>query len=253
MSRGPGYIVRHHSNIDTIGSNRIPENFELGNYINIGQDWPKTRGTIQRKFLADSLTPVIWCSDYPDDGYFDLRFDIIGSNFNGFNYNGLYGLVVKENVNEDISNILEVALQKFAQDNKVNSIVCISVLDRLVSNISDLENNPGDDVSRKVDYFYTPPERSNFFQGYIPKNNKLYTYPYCMLEVNSNSGEIQRFSLEDFPEYINHGRVPFQGFMDTSPNPTAVFTPIGYRMGTNHPNYNYPPGKQNILHLILAN
>lgn len=244
MIRGPGYVVRQHTNVDAIGSNRIPESFELGNYVTIG--YGVGRDSNNKPFLRDQMQACIWCSDYPKDPWITSNMDIIGSNFNGLNYNGLYGLIVKSGLSP-VSTVLESMFEKFATDNKTNAIVAVTMVDRnLVSPSAAGENSPGQNYCIRHTYTYTPPSRSEFFEGYIPKNKKLYSFPYCMLEVNSMSGGIAQFSLEDFQSYIEDGNIKFQGFMDISPNANACYAPLGYRMHDynnqvtkNSPNYNY--------------
>lgn len=63
--------------------------------------------------------------------------------------------------------------------------------------------------------------RPNNLNGYVPRNKKLLTYPYCYATFNP-SGNIYRF--EDF---IN-GSLKFKVMSEINPNPQVKFIPLNY-------------------------
>ena len=56
--------------------------------------------------------------------------------------------------------------------------------------------------------------------GYVPKNNKLFTYPYCFLYVTNLMGNSATYKYE----YFNSANCVFDFAMDMSPNPTGMLT-----------------------------
>lgn len=61
--------------------------------------------------------------------------------------------------------------------------------------------------------------------GYIPKNKKLLTYPYCYLGFNPQNGNKKVYRYEDFEE----NSINFKILSEINPNPTVQFIPEDYR------------------------
>ena len=73
--------------------------------------------------------------------------------------------------------------------------------------------------------------RGTSFQGYVPKNNKLYNYPFCMLEVQAPSVK-QEFALEDFRPGTGaeqEDRISFSLYSVQAPVPQAYLIPKHYQ------------------------
>lgn len=77
---------------------------------------------------------------------------------------------------------------------------------------------------------------------YIPINNKLYTYPYCHINVSNNQGVISQYKFEDF---YNTNSPTFRWVGNYFPNINCMLFPINYKhtsVGYNEgvPLTNYP-------------
>lgn len=68
------------------------------------------------------------------------------------------------------------------------------------------------------------PNRTGTLDGYKPRNNKLYTYPYTRILCVSPSGNKQAYSYENF----NNGVGKFKVKMVNYPNPAWLLFPLGY-------------------------
>ena len=64
--------------------------------------------------------------------------------------------------------------------------------------------------------------------GYVPRNQKLRTYPYMYVAFNPNAGNGKIFRYEDF---VN-GTPEFNIISEINPNPTVCFIPQNYRGAT---------------------
>ena len=53
---------------------------------------------------------------------------------------------------------------------------------------------------------YSDPSLPNNLDGYTPKNNKLFTYPFCYLEVGDFSGRSEDYRFEYFENNHYHLR-----------------------------------------------
>lgn len=192
------FIERQTVSNDTIGSNLIPENLELGEY----------------KIYEENNT-----------GFFDqyvfiaaCTFDKYGNTYVGGMYSGLYsGLCMNIfETSEDLSDFLT----RMTQQNKSSGIVSITMYPKKLLNTT----NPS---TANWAYWYTTKKQGGTLDGYIPKNKKLYTYPYNYLLVTNNSGGSAKYRYEDFN---NPDKCEFNISMDMSCNPTAVMAPYDYNI-----------------------
>lgn len=63
-------------------------------------------------------------------------------------------------------------------------------------------------------------------ENYVPKNNKLYCYPYCMFTIDNYNGGIEHFRWEDFNSVTN-ANFAWQGCV--APKPCMECFPIDYK------------------------
>lgn len=61
--------------------------------------------------------------------------------------------------------------------------------------------------------------------GYMPRNQKLRTYPYVYLGFNPANGSSKIYKYEDF----TNGKPNFNIISEVNPNPTTIFIPQNYR------------------------
>lgn len=66
--------------------------------------------------------------------------------------------------------------------------------------------------------------------GYMPRNQKLRTYPYLYLGFNPANGSSKIYKYEDF----TNGKPNFNIISEVNPNPTTIFIPQNYRGETNN-------------------
>ena len=180
------------------GRNLIPEQFETGEYV-IG-------GTAE----IDDLEPVYLIA-YAEDTY-------------GHSYNGIFsGIMYLAYSNADLlrSAIFQIATSETGADH----IITIFTVPKLAFNNVPI---PEGEIDKS---FLAPPRpvnlksRPNDLDGYIPKNNKLLTYPYIYLAYNpcGNTGKIFRY--EDFTNATPY----FEMISEINPNPTVCVIPHNYK------------------------
>lgn len=197
---------------DVPGANLLPEGLEIGEL--------KMQGTAE----FDELEPV-YIVAFMGDKYGDE--DI---NQNGFEYNGIWS-----SVTFFVTNSLKAGLSiinAHGQGDKILTVFSIpklAVLDFIPPDVN--ENN------EKV-YYFTPIEenfkQSEIFKtlirlpenidGYIPKNQKLRTYPYIYLGFNPSNGSKKIYRYENF---VNYTPI-FKIISEINPNPTIEFIPKDY-------------------------
>lgn len=194
------FVEREHVNNDTIGLHTVPENLELGEYIN--QEVPLAE-EVGINFLYESGT---------HKNYVVLAVTEIGidSTIGGTNYNGVFGgliYLVFPTFSDAYSYILEI--RRVKSDEIIQSAFMVPY---------DIGID-GDDFQW---YTYTEgtfqfqfgfiqennrPTELRFIQiskpsvldkNYTPRNNKLLTYPYRFFNVSNNSGAVANYMYEYF-------------------------------------------------------
>lgn len=77
--------------------------------------------------------------------------------------------------------------------------------------------------------------RQSMFQGYVPRNNKIYNYPFCKI-VLEKPGVTQEYAYEDFRDgttWQNIDEVTFNVTCTIIPTPSVLVYPKNYRGETN--------------------
>lgn len=192
------FIERIHAATDEPGDNLVPEGLETGEYI------------------ADS--------DITDTGYltnlsivvaapFDVNYDDVGG--------GLYSNIFSGLCFTAFPNTAQGAYQANAfitgAGEKAPSIVSVFLMPTAFitaqgSPITFYNLTKSKKVTGTID-------------GYTPKNNKLFTYPYNFLYVTNLQGNSAAFPYE----YFSGQTCDFQLFGDMSPNPSVILEPMNYK------------------------
>lgn len=166
------FVEREHVNDDTIGINTLPENIEHGTYIT----------TSESNFTSEGLNLYLLVTEVVEgmESYFEPP-DLVG----GFPipcYYAKFGSI--ERVTE-----LKTIIDAFAKAGKADAVVCVFTAP---SNFISTEKNV-----REIIHSLAPRRLSK-----SPKNNKLYTYPYCSLSVIAlgQGIELQYEKFSDSPQ-----------------------------------------------------
>lgn len=197
------FVEREHSNTDVIGENLVAENLELGDYIVGG------RAVLQPYAITDTVATnacVIFLTTFNDDaGYTDFMGGFANSVYTGLN------VIKKETVNEVQSFITGVT-----NANKIDGIIA--------AYMCPFSPNTYDTLTWEiaVNKPYT-----TLANGYVPKNNKLFTYPYQLLHIHND------VATADFHyEYFNGANCQFRMRGVLIPQPTLTLLPLGYNLPT---------------------
>lgn len=186
------FVVREHTNDDTFGANTIPEGIQTGDFVRSlnGADY-NYRGEF---WLAFQVTELI--SNMADAGTGTHRL------YNGI-YNGLYIVLVDDYTTADL------LVSAYDDAGKADSIVsCFYVPKDLASNVIINSGVVLHSQTRTI-YFPRPStipttlrslsiNKPANLDGYVPRNNKLFTGEFCYLLASNNSGSEAVFKFEDF-------------------------------------------------------
>lgn len=241
------YVVREHSVTDEIGEHIVPEEFNCGEFEFLEMlEGTEITGSNLLNDYCFLMCSSECLSGYTGEGSF-TGFEIEGVP------QGLYFYVCMDykeinTVTSAHSDVDEgwlqciVAIPKFCLKN-----ACISGHDAANVKMPDDETVIGgmlydfygseDAKSRmaKKEIPITFDKNKVGFNGYKPKNNKLYTSPYFSICVTNQTGQMQDYALENFSNIEN---IKFKLIGDISTNPTLSLIPCNF-LGVGE-NYNYP-------------
>ena len=197
----PCFIERESSNTDAIGENYEEEGLDTGDYVVAG-DLLDLFGTWQVMVMAsEKLTNEIPPStEPPDPQTFANIFTPVAM------YAGL---------NASQPQMIQEIINAYTELGKADSIInVIEYPSSFGTNQVAETNEPAVTIPTKID-------------GYTPKNNKLFTYPYNYLVGSNRSGvhAVYKWELWNTPQ----NRGSFKRYSCAIGNPTAILVPQNYR------------------------
>lgn len=189
------FVEREMSITDKIGDNLVPENLEIGDYIY------KDLGLTS----LFNLYQIVIAATF-DENMDDATGGMYGGVFSGLHYNVFSSW-------QSASSFIAEATEQ----NKADGIVSIFMLP----------------VAFTADYQSTMPEVFDIerdkhlsdIDGYVPKNNKLFTYPYNLLYVTNNEGNVANYAFE----YFSTDKCNFNVSGAMCCTPECMIVPLNYK------------------------
>lgn len=201
------FVEREHANSDLIGENIIEENLDLGQYKNS-----------ELQFTGVLGNPVICAATsvgVKDDG-------TVG-NYIGGMYGNLYSGVFL--ITFDTWEQANAWLTTITEAGKSDGIVSLFMCPRA------LVRERG--VQGPYTYNGSMPKQLDSIDGYRPKNNKLFTYPYNFMTATNNNGK----TMELRYEFFSGSTCDFSLSGTFQANPEVMLWARNYKGATN--NYLY--------------
>lgn len=194
ITYNPCFIDREHTNDDTIGTNTIPESLETGEYICNG---------IKSLAPGNNDCHIAVATTYLPSG---LDLNQLITRYGGI-YSGSAIIVMDKPLS--VSNFIR-CLDSLDKKDAITSIFMIP--DNLCGDIQfSVHNLEGKDHTYTINSFIpsysdtstilnnlTELPMPNTLNGYTPKNNKLFTFPYNYFYVTNNVGSDKQYHYEDF-------------------------------------------------------
>ena len=198
---------------DVIGANLIDENLETGDYV-----FPK-QATLSHD--SNDLCIALGVTDeIPFEGVTPQK--VVGGLYSHV-YSGLFYYVFKSD-NAGIT-YLNTALQTYANAGKSDAVVVLFMFPSFMANVGSNGLFYGwNDTPTTV---LVNPSISDI-DGYVPKNKKLYTYPYNFMACSNQNGQTINYKYE-FCSYNGNGNMVFEMQGNISPSPVIRLTPLNYR------------------------
>lgn len=185
------FIERSHVNNDTFGKNLVPESFDTGPYI-------------------DKLIKNI---DFDKQICIVTTFDGTGDSSQPAQGNNAYGIyaATKENYFNSVKAANDFIAAAVKGGQAPDGILGIYMVPKTAS-------------SGKYDKTYELPKN---IDGYVPKNNKLFTYPYNYLRFYSSQGDNHVYKFELKNQFKGSIDIGYE-VMSRGGQTTALFAPYDY-------------------------
>lgn len=197
------FVEREHVNDDTIGANIVPENLEIG-------DYKVAQRTVIQPTPIENVVDAGGCLMLFTTFNNDETFSNFVGDFHNFVFTGLNLLIITS------TQVLQNFMAKAIQLNKIDGIIAaymIPFTPRTYENIT---------------WDKLVPRNTANIDGYVPKNNKLFTAPYNILRVTSDC-DSQEYKWENFYG-SNQGYVQFRMVGTSSPEPSLSLMPVDYEI-----------------------
>lgn len=222
----PSYIEREHSITDGIGDSITPEPT-----ISSGQEIISKYRSLAEGLTAGVYTVIVTSHDLVNPVTKDYIFTTAAvGNLSGASLAGEY----------NVCNVVPSTLQDFfdvvnnyirvAGENGILAMYCIPRLAYTGGNWDTTHPWLAKNVAINTPAIYPQtvpkPAVTDTLNGYLPKNNKLYTYPFCYLKVHNCSGSDNEYRYEYFTDDKAVFRLSSSG---TSPDQSVYCTPQNYR------------------------
>lgn len=215
------FVERTHASTDVAGDNLVPEGVETGDYV------AQTSG---RDLELEALSLVIATTFKPGpDGFVNVEGGTYSELFTGLHYlvypMGYYPLdpldpyYDPDHAGEYGPDLAAEFLLNATELGKSSGIVSVFLMPRCFVT----DEGPAQFVKRHI--YTTAKVTSGTIDGYTPKNNKLFTYPYNFLYVANQQGNSGVYPYE----FFSGASCQFDVAGDMSPNPSVVLQPMNFK------------------------
>lgn len=220
---GSSFVERQHVTDDTKGLHTVPEGLELGEYKVAKRN---ANESLLVKTLVIATTVDINSEDYAN---------IAGTTYNGVFSGVKYYKVTPEQCNKIIKDL--------ADEGKSDAIVSIFTVPSLFISSTAKGTYSEVDAGDSVDYGAwintfgvdeEPIEKPTTIDGYTPKNNKLFTYPYCYMLMSNNAGGCAIYHYEKFDSPDGANKCDFRIYSALTPGMSIRIVPRYYNGTTNN-------------------
>ncbi len=211
----PCMVEREHVDHDSIGEHLEPEPISISNMT--------YRVPVSTDILEDDYTVIVAVADNDQIDFTGLN---IARGYVSGSYTGVLFISVNINYGADVARLNQL-LDDIVNANLTESVVGLFMYP---ASLFDTSAVPYSDVfSVPLAYMYTD------IDGYVPKNNKLFTYPYNYMVFTDENGQAHDLRCELFTNTQNGFEFVIRGIL--SCDPKVVCYPRNYMNRQNQINY----------------
>ena len=209
----PSFVLREHDYYDYLNANTIPENVQLGDYVETDVLPAGLSTPVDGNVIMVMTTITGFTDDEPiyASGAFNFR-----------TYSGS-ALIAYDT---DIAGIsaLNTFLNSLTEKGYPDAVIAMYLCPKSMITTTGTQSG----VNTKT--LYVTKTNPGTLDGYTPKNNKLYTSPYMFAYVHNANGSAASYPIEDFASR----QVKFRISGNITPNPSFKLVPDGvYKKSSN--------------------
>ena len=213
------YVERQHSGTDAIGDNLVPETIVPTMYVTTSEvTWPIVP-TINNASIPGYHPKAMIMATEPANTTPDTLLRV--TNINGipcYCICQVYDMVTQKQLFDDVidaySGTPDRIIGLFTVPPVFNHMAVSSDANELLVNTGSI-------------YYPSTNIYGGTFDGYTPKNNKMYTYPYNKLKVQNSFAEVKEYKFELFG-FESNGSIRFDDVEVAVPKPSMLLYPHDY-------------------------
>ena len=235
------FVEREHVNNDTIGLHTIPENLELGEYVDQYVDIGENADL--NYLTKDGHDPLIVLG--VSENGLDVVYPGGQKQYNGV-FSGLYYLTfpsfshceqyiryIQRHITEDIIYTAFMCPFKLATDGQNFEWLSFS------GDGYSFQYAYVDYTSRMAQLGLVEIEKPTNLDTYVPRNNKLFTYPYRYFNISNNAGSNATYKYELFNSHNSQNICQFTIWGALGVGCSIKLIPYHYKEGNTEFNYTY--------------
>ena len=217
----PCYVEREHANSDNVGDNRVTEGLDTGPYVTHAiekiDNWDSVYAT-ELNDVIQNTTFVIIATQAPDGTTYSYQYNGVASSMY---ITFAYSTADLENVLDDFRNGATGSLEPIISIGMFPSFFKSSNNTPIVpvSNTLSLDQSVG------FGGFSAYDPVTSTIKTYVPKNNKMYCYPYNYMVFEAPDGNTQILKVEDFKNNNVH---KFTTWLSILPDIQTMCAPHDY-------------------------
>ena len=181
------YVEREHSSTDVIGDNIVPENVNVGEYV--FNDYNSIMGVLAYGVIMAVVDNA--------------------GNTQGKTYDGVYGGATLFYFSAADATGINAKIDEYINDGKGDSVIGLYMCPRAIlpDNIQSGTEIPSSSRGGEILRSKFPLSGNESLDGYVPKNKKMYTYPYNFLHVDNGIGNSLSLRYEFFNQHAPRVRI----------------------------------------------
>lgn len=217
-------VVREHTTTDGLFEHIIDESINVGEYVN--------NDLVTNELSYGAYNAVLFTSLDVEDG------QLVASKIAPYqgNLNGITPLIY--GVTDNDGNWLPITKTDESEYDEMNDLEKLNYFikimteggrsDNIVALIlipKEITDNQDTGYAKEIYFNFLNYSTTRTLNGYKPKNNKLYSSPYCMIEIGTSDGQKEYLQ----PEYLQSGQNEIRVFTNISPSPSLLVVPHLYK------------------------
>lgn len=215
------FVEREHSASDLIGEHVLPEPLDATQYVN---EWVQYEGELgmmsQNPHIPgfDSWSVIVWAT-------FNQKYEDYQAQISGSMYNGLCANVFTGSSAQGLASAVNEWLNGAVEAGKEEGIVAINMFPTQFLQYQTAGSYDSRSMSSAVSTRTLNVQRTPSWGGANIRNNKLYSYPYTMLTLQTHNGDTLHLRYEWFP---SNRAIELYMRCALSPTPQCDISPMNY-------------------------